>query len=241
MGRICNILKKYVSSFNNTSHFYFIESGKMQSLIFTIVFFFSFFSFSQTKSDNYEIYSSVLNGIIEEWFDESLNSVVIIEKYDDRNKLDLSLVTELTKDSIEPFTLDWLFKYGDTVIQNRFKNDKKLKKAIAGLTQNFEVHPRIEPNLLRLKEIAVQTMTLDKFYSFLHKGKRYRKNAWKRIKKKYGTDLVFQLSRVNYLDKYATFYYSYHCGGLCGSGNFVVMEKINGEWKILKSFQLWVS
>ncbi|WP_431162820.1 hypothetical protein [Flagellimonas beolgyonensis] len=209
--------------------------------IVIIVLFISSFGFTQSKTDDYEIYSSILNRVIEDWFDGPLNSIIVIEKYDNRYKQDLSLINDLSKDTIHPFTFDWLFKYRDTTIQNRFKTDNKLKKVVAGLIQDFNNHPKIDPSLLYLKEIEVETMTLDKFYSFLHRGKRYRKNAWEKIKKKYGTDLVFQLSRVNYLDKYASFYYSYHCGGLCGSGNFVIMEKIQGKWKILKSFELWVS
>nr|WP_297788715.1 hypothetical protein [uncultured Allomuricauda sp.] len=215
--------------------------GILRILILSILILSANFGFTQTKSDSYKIYSSILNGIIEDWFRGPLNSIVVIEKYDNRYKQDLSLVNELSKDSIDSFTLNWLFKYKDTITQSRFKNDKKLKKVIADLIQDFENHPKIEPNLFDLHGVEVLTMTLDKFYSLIHRGNRYRRNAWKRIKAKYGTDLVFQLSRINYQDNYAAFYYSYHCGGLCASGNFVIMEKVNGQWKILKSFELWVS
>jgi len=39
----------------------------------------------------------------------------------------------------------------------------------------------------------------------------------------------------------ALFYVSANCGGLCGSGYYVVMEKHNGQWVIKKEINVWVS
>lgn len=39
----------------------------------------------------------------------------------------------------------------------------------------------------------------------------------------------------------ALFYTSYTCGGLCGNGNYVLMKKINGEWKETNSAMAWIS
>jgi hypothetical protein len=39
----------------------------------------------------------------------------------------------------------------------------------------------------------------------------------------------------------AFFYWSNRCGGLCGSGNYVIMEKRSGQWEITSEIEAWVS
>jgi hypothetical protein len=39
----------------------------------------------------------------------------------------------------------------------------------------------------------------------------------------------------------ALFYLSANCGGLCGSGYYIVMEKHSGQWVIKKEINVWVS
>src|SRR5690606_33694684 len=121
------------------------------------------------------------------------------------------------------------------------KKEQELKNVILGLTSDFEKHPKIKTDLRNLNGMQAQIITSEKYYSFHQRGNKYKKNGWKKIEKKFGTNLVFQLSKVKYNENYASFYYSYHCGGLCASGNIIIMEKIKGEWKVLKGFELWVS
>jgi hypothetical protein len=40
----------------------------------------------------------------------------------------------------------------------------------------------------------------------------------------------------------ALFYHEYYCGGLCGGGNVVwVARDPNGQWKVRKTMNLWIS
>jgi hypothetical protein len=39
----------------------------------------------------------------------------------------------------------------------------------------------------------------------------------------------------------AFFYFSNRCGGLCGTGYYVIMEKRDGLWVIQKEVRMWVS
>ncbi len=39
----------------------------------------------------------------------------------------------------------------------------------------------------------------------------------------------------------AFFYWSLSCGGLCGSGDYVFMEKQSGHWETVDEIQVWVS
>jgi hypothetical protein len=39
----------------------------------------------------------------------------------------------------------------------------------------------------------------------------------------------------------ALFYASNSCGGKCGTGTYVVMEKRDGHWKLVKEIMVWIS
>ena len=53
----------------------------------------------------------------------------------------------------------------------------------------------------------------------------------------------FSFSRIKYnLNKNkACFYFVENCNGLCGSGTFIFLEKINGVWEIKKRLLHWIS
>jgi len=69
-------------------------------------------------------------------------------------------------------------------------------------------------------------------------------DTWGRYYEKYPNSAgLFRLSRVGFNSdgNQAAFYISNHCGGLCGSGYFVIMEKVNSNWKVVQEIQAWVS
>ena len=64
----------------------------------------------------------------------------------------------------------------------------------------------------------------------------------KSTKKAFETGL-FTLSEIVFdkLHKHAVVAYSFVCGGLCGNGNTLLLEKVGKKWKISKSCGAWVS
>jgi len=58
-----------------------------------------------------------------------------------------------------------------------------------------------------------------------------------------GSPGIMTFSRVGFSEDgtQALFYLSNHCGGLCGTGMYVVMEKRNGSWAIEKEIEMWIS
>jgi hypothetical protein len=58
-----------------------------------------------------------------------------------------------------------------------------------------------------------------------------------------GSPGIVSFSRVGFSEDgtQALFYLSNHCGGLCGGGMYVVMEKRNGSWVIEKEIEMWIS
>jgi hypothetical protein len=67
---------------------------------------------------------------------------------------------------------------------------------------------------------------------------------WTRFYQKYpnSSGLIF-FSEIGFNSQHdqAFLYAGRGCGGLCGSGEYVLLSKINGKWEIRKEIGLWVS
>lgn len=49
-------------------------------------------------------------------------------------------------------------------------------------------------------------------------------------------------SDIHWADKdKGLLYYEFHCGTKCGKGELLSFEKVNGRWRILEKYQLWIS
>ena len=59
-------------------------------------------------------------------------------------------------------------------------------------------------------------------------------------KRKIGT-IVFSRVAFDENKTRGVFYYSFVCGGLCGSGSIVFVEKIDNKWQIIGQREMWVS
>lgn len=62
------------------------------------------------------------------------------------------------------------------------------------------------------------------------------------VEQAFGTGL-FMLSEIVF-DKdhqHAVLMYAFYCGMLCGNGSTVVLEKVDGAWKISKNCEKWIS
>lgn len=69
-------------------------------------------------------------------------------------------------------------------------------------------------------------------------------NFWAKFYKKYpnSSGLAF-FSKVGFNDRHdqAFVYVGRSCGGLCGSGEYVLLNKVNGQWVVCNEQGLWVS
>jgi len=69
-------------------------------------------------------------------------------------------------------------------------------------------------------------------------------NFWDRFYRKYPNSpgLLF-FSKVGFNDRHeqAFLYMGRSCGGLCGVGKYVLLNKVNGEWVVSNEQELWVS
>lgn len=105
---------------------------------------------------------------------------------------------------------------------------REVNRQQASLQRSF--HPAIDYEV-------VDTAQLE---SFFKKGG----GDWFAFYKRFpGSRGITTFSRVGFSEDgtQALFYVSNVCGGLCGTGMYVVMEKRNGIWTIEKEIEMWVS
>jgi len=211
----------------------------MQKPILLLFIFSLNFCFSQTEKDTYEIYSGIINGLVQNWFDPPIEGIIVVEQYKEKYKQDFSFINELTFETIPSAALSWYVR--DSIEYRRFTTDKNIKGVLADLFSDFKNHPKIQSGLLKVPKVKINTLTSKKYYSYINRGKKWKKNGWKKLSEKYNAKYAIQFSTIKYRENYASFYYEYLCGGLCAAGSVVLMEKIAGEWTVLREFNLWES
>ncbi|MBD3904279.1 hypothetical protein NAL32_05920 [Chryseobacterium sp. Ch-15] len=72
---------------------------------------------------------------------------------------------------------------------------------------------------------------------------KYERNFWKQFRKKYG-DKCIQTFSVPFFNKNKTVCLvqnSMSCGPLYGGGSTSIYKKVNGKWKVIYSYNHWVS
>jgi hypothetical protein len=92
------------------------------------------------------------------------------------------------------------------------------------------LHPAIDYDLVDSKQLE---------FIFKRGG-----GDWPAFYKRFpGSSGIMSFSRVGFSQDgtQALFYVSNHCGGLCGVGMYVVMEKRSGSWAIEKQIEMWIS
>ncbi len=212
----------------------------MLKKLLTLILLISQLSFSQTEKDDYELYSLILTDILELGNTSKTDSILLIEKYNNRFEKSDYEIFDPKYDSVTKLDYSYVSIYKDTVFLKRLLKEPVLKKIIVDLTSDFENHPKIMADLLTKDNLFVRPISSEKFSSFFGK-KGWRKNSWKKINKKYGIREVVELSKIHFEKNLASAYYGVRCGGLCGNGGFVIFEKINGQWEILTTINMWES
>lgn len=205
-----------------------------------ILFFFHYLCYSQSHIDDYQLYSLILSERLKLGNDKE-DKIVLLEQLSKEYDNEFEIFDNQS-DSISDLEVNMLYSitYKDTIFIKKIIREKELKKVIISLATDKSEHPKIKAELLQNPKIKIEQITYKKFTSFFGRPNRIKK-GWRRITNKYGTNKFVDFSKVIYNGQFASTYYGIHCGDLCGSGNIVVFEKVNGKWKILTEINLWMS
>jgi len=125
-------------------------------------------------------------------------------------------------------TASYLQSKDPTLKQTTIDAFRRVNRQQTSLRHSF--HPAIDYDL-------VDSAQLEPFFKRGDPG-------WFAFYKRFpGSPGIITFSRVGFSEDgtQALFYLSNHCGELCGTGMYVVMEKRNGSWAIGKEIEMWIS
>ena len=179
--------------------------------------------------NEYEIYSTIINNKEINWTNKNTILVIRNVELDDDSKWFLE---ELKAD--QELILSGFF---DDESAKKYETNQNYQDALLGLlktsTQKIKIKSFINP-VFNLKSINKR-----KFISFL---KQDPNRGWNQINRQYQSNWVVEFSEVSFSGNYAAVYYGYHCGGLCGSGQLLVLEKKeSANWVVISTINLWMS
>ena len=179
--------------------------------------------------NEYEIYSTIINNKEINWTNKNTILVIRNVELDDDSKWFLE---ELKAD--QELILSGFF--GDESAK-KYETNQNYQDALLGLlktsTQKIKIKSFINP-VFNLTSINKR-----KFVSFL---KQDPNRGWNQINRQYQSNWVVEFSEVSFSGNYAAVYYGYHCGGLCGSGQLLVLEKKeSANWVVISTINLWMS
>lgn len=162
----------------------------------------------------------------EERLDKSVSNVVIVDRVQsDRDD------TSLEDDDGKPIAWKEIAKYLHKKVPQL--EDATLKSFREACTQPATFHSDFRlPVPYQLVHKAEIDAILD------------QQGWWTDYHTKYpGSQGFIELSRVGFAPdgRQAIFYAANHCGGKCGTGAYVVMEKADSGWRIAKEVLMWIS
>jgi hypothetical protein len=124
-------------------------------------------------------------------------------------------------------------------ISTKFQKElPALQPASINSLREVNTHPATFRHSFRLP-VAYELVNKAEFDAIFKKG-----GWWTDYYTKYpNSQGILSLSRVGFSPdgKQAVFFASNHCGGKCGTGAYVVMEKSDSGWKVVKELLIWVS
>jgi hypothetical protein len=209
---------------------------KIIIILFVLV---SLFGFSQSEKDNYEIYSTVIKDRLENQFEGSISKIILVNRIQNTND-GLEMLEHYAADSLEGFQVSMIQNYSSPPeLTTMLIENKDLRKLLAHLKSDFEVQSKINPKFLTIENIELETISNRIFQKLIRNSNKSINKNWDKIEKKYGTRFILQVSKIKYMDKLATLFITYQCGGLCGAGRLLVLEKEHEKWNILGELVLF--
>lgn len=210
----------------------------LKPILKLFIMLFPFILFSQTEKDDYEIYNELIKANV----DNNLDTIILIKKMKP-DLVDFSSIEELVSDTLNENTIypNYFLVTNDVEFLKRVFHQNQIKEVIKNLISDFQNHPIIEVEKLRLANTKLISISNKKYNSFFRGKHKKIDLGWKKIKSKYKSDFVIKFSKIKYVGSFASVYLEYSCGGLCGSKDFILMEKINNEWKVLKQLNIGMS
>ena len=210
--------------------------SKMRILILILI---TFNGWCQTTLD-YQIYSIVIEDNVERntKFKDKVTRVLIFNQLIPNGN-----IVEYYGESF--YELDDNIRYSllfyDTATIKLIESPS-IKEGLLTLEQQFLKTPNLDETKFNLK-LDVSTIPKHQFDEYF-KSKSGNKvtKGWKKFYRKnpyvFG---IYGLSKIIYVDNYALFYMEHSAYGLFGSGDIIILQNNDEDWKIIKTLNIWKS
>lgn len=196
--------------------------------------------FSQSLTD-YNIYSSIINSRLNDWkiSKTSRAEIVITENLTAfSQRIDLEEYAEIFAGD-DKNLLYVTTNYKDSLV--KLSSDEEFKELFKRFASNYNKPRNLAPESFNLPcDIKiVSSERIQNLFSII-KPKTFDK-AWKKFYKQYPNSLgYFELSNIEYSDNYALIYLVHRAKPLIGSGQLIIMKKMNNNWQIYESLNMWM-
>ena len=180
---------------------------------------------SQQSTETDEILSFITKQIARNNLNQHSN-ILLINNLPYEQEIDISFFQELSMGSTLPDyskTLLYTHHRENREGIERVINDSDLKKTIKYLYNNFGQKHKTSKGQIEVEKLTIVEASA-KCFRRIHKSKR--KDPYKKMANKYSTTTAIAFSQIERHKTYATLYYEYYCGKLCGAGNLLIMEQI---------------
>lgn len=158
-------------------------------------------------------------------------SVVIAEIFSDRQEKSVVITdrtsSDSTTDGFSDRDQEYFKRMFPTLTEGVDKDYKARNKIPARLKDAFE---------LKMRHVVLTKPEIDRIF----KGN----GSWDDFYKMYPTSVgIISLSRVGFSASMnqALVYIDHGCGGLCGTGHYVLLEKSADGWRVVNRRMVWIS
>jgi hypothetical protein len=145
--------------------------------------------------------------------------------------LDTAELFVIVKHKIDTLSKSEIERIQETITTNR----NNLEYKMGGDTSFNEVIIGLCNNKLLFDTLDVSKLRTNFNYK-IYNDRQFSQDKFRQI----GTVSFSKVSFSNNKTK-AAIYTSFICGNLCGSGQILFFEKVNGNWRYIKTWDMWVS
>jgi hypothetical protein len=168
-------------------------------------------------SDEYSVYTSLLQ---QEFIGKGTKEIVVRKQ---------TAIDNFSNDE----SLTYLTESLPSLAKETYEDFDSCNKKSTALTDKFNL--KVKVNLVGEE--------IDRIF-YESRQSNSKEDGWEVFHKKYPTaGAIITLSRVGFnKDKsQALVFVAHSCGWLCGEGNYILLEKKDGVWKVEKKSMTWIS
>jgi hypothetical protein len=212
----------------------------MRKILLALALLFPLIGFSQSKADEYAIYSNYLRAFDKERGGRHTFAIKIASDYN--NYRDASYITDVLddfRDYVKNKKAGFVFSARRDFLMDTLKKETLWLPLISKLIRQMH-KPYVIKNYFS-KDLRVFLLPYTEYYKYYGATNGIGiDEEWAAFHENYPDHAVLaDLSEVVSDGKRAVFYFGWRCGGLCGDGSLVMLYNDGSGWRVVTSITMW--